>query len=463
MMNQNLKKLFLFSLLFMSLHNATSNSSIAQDVVWKYPSAKKIEQVDDYFGQKVADPYRWLENDVREDNEVANWVEKQNKLTFGYLKDLPYREKIEGRITELWNYEKYGLPRKAGDKYYYSKNDGLQNQSVVYQMDSLNGDPSVLLDPNKWSADGTIALAGMTFSDDGKFMAYGVQDGGSDWRTWKVMNALTGEILNDELNWIKFSGVSWSADNKGFFYGRYDEPEEGAKFQSLNKNMKVYYHLVGTKQSADKLIHSDSANPDWGFQTSATEDGKYLVVTIWKGTANKYRVNYKDLSDDANPIKELITTFDNEFSFIGNRDSWFYFLSDWKAPKKSVIAIDVTWIQEKARLSDALRSRLIRRTMSSAKSSMKARTVQKFQCLSLIVVTLNWMVPTLLCYTRTGGSVFPSHPVFQLVAFNGWRWAEYLQCPIFEVVGNTASHGILQERKLKNKTCLTILLPQQNI
>ncbi|MDA7662762.1 prolyl oligopeptidase family serine peptidase [Pirellulaceae bacterium] len=341
MMNQNLKKLFLFSLLFMSLHNATSNSSIAQDVVWKYPSAKKIEQVDDYFGQKVADPYRWLENDVREDNEVANWVEKQNKLTFGYLKDLPYREKIEGRITELWNYEKYGLPRKAGDKYYYSKNDGLQNQSVVYQMDSLNGDPSVLLDPNKWSADGTIALAGMTFSDDGKFMAYGVQDGGSDWRTWKVMNALTGEILNDELNWIKFSGVSWSADNKGFFYGRYDEPEEGAKFQSLNKNMKVYYHLVGTKQSADKLIHSDSANPDWGFQTSATEDGKYLVVTIWKGTANKYRVNYKDLSDDANPIKELITTFDNEFSFIGNRDSWFYFLSDWKAPKKSVIAIDV--------------------------------------------------------------------------------------------------------------------------
>lgn len=308
---------------------------------WDYPDAKKIDQIDDFFGFKIADPYRWLENDVREDKEVSDWVEQQNKLTFSYLKDLPYREKIEQRITELWNYEKYGLPRKSGSHYYYSKNDGLQNQSVIYQVDKLDGAPKVLIDPNEWSKDGTVALAGMAFSDNGKYLAYGIQDGGSDWRTWKVMDVTTGKILQDELNWIKFSGISWSADNKGFFYGRYDEPEKGEKFQSLNKNMKVFYHRVGTSQAEDQLIHQNADEPDWGFQTDATEDGKYLVITVWKGTANKYRISFKDLTKEDSPVKELISNFDHEFTFVGNHGPLLYFVSDWKAPKKCVLAINV--------------------------------------------------------------------------------------------------------------------------
>ena len=326
------------TLLFMQNPNSVSGQDQKK---WIYPKTEKVDQVDEYFGNKVADPYRWLENDVRKDEKVEKWVKAQNEITFDYLKKLPYREEIEKRITKLWNYEKYGLPRKAGKFYYYSKNDGLQNQSVIYQTSTLKGDAEVLVDPNKWSKDGTIALAGMSFSDDGKYMAYGIQDGGSDWRTWKIMNVETKETLEDELNWIKFSGVSWSADSSGFYYGRYDKPAEGGKFQSLNKNMKVFYHKVGTPQSEDKLVLATPDNPDWGFQTSETEDGKYLVVTVWKGTADKYRIKYKDLSKTDNPIVDLIDDFQNEFSFIGNRGSQFYFKSDWKAPKKCVIAIDV--------------------------------------------------------------------------------------------------------------------------
>ncbi len=334
-----MRSLLGFSLFFMIGINLTGQDTNGSG--WKYPNSKTVDQVDNYFGTEIADPYRWLENDVRVDKEVEKWVADQNELTFGYLKTLPFREEIEARITKLWNYEKYGLPRKAGNKYYYSKNNGLQNQSVIYQVDSLDGQPKILVDPNQWSDDGTVALAGMSFSHDGNLMAYGIQDGGSDWRTWKVMDVQSGNILSDELNWIKFSGISWSADNKGFYYGRYDEPQKGEKFQSLNKDMKVYYHRVGTPQNDDKLIHASPKNPDWGFQTNATEDGKYLVITVWKGTADKYRIKFKDLSDTDNPMVDLIDNFENEYSFIGNEGPWFYFKSDWKAPKKCVLAINV--------------------------------------------------------------------------------------------------------------------------
>ena len=334
-----MRSLLGFSLFFMIGINLTGQDTNGSG--WKYPNSKTVDQVDNYFGTEIADPYRWLENDVRVDKEVEKWVADQNELTFGYLKTLPFREEIEARITKLWNYEKYGLPRKAGNKYYYSKNNGLQNQSVIYQVDSLDGQPKILVDPNQWSDDGTVALAGMSFSHDGNLMAYGIQDGGSDWRTWKVMDVQSGNILSDELNWIKFSGISWSADNKGFYYGRYDEPQKGEKFQSLNKDMKVYYHRVGTPQNDDKLIHASPENPDWGFQTNATEDGKYLVITVWKGTADKYRIKFKDLSDTDNPMVDLIDNFENEYSFIGNEGPWFYFKSDWKAPKKCVLAINV--------------------------------------------------------------------------------------------------------------------------
>ncbi len=306
-----------------------------------YPKSQKTDQVDEYFGTKVPDPYQWLEGDVRESEEVRSWVETQSQFTNQYIEKLPYREQIEKRLTRLWDYEKYGPPSKRGGRYYFSKNDGLQNQSVVYRQDTLDDEPQVLLDPNEWSEDGTVSLGGMAFSDDGKYMAYGVQKSGSDWRTWHVMEIETGAKLDDEIGWIKFGGVSWTPDSKGFFYSRYAEPADGEAFQSANKNQKVYYHVVGTSQSEDKLVHEDPDNPEWGFNPGVTEDGKYLVVTTWKGTDDRYRILYRGLDDTDAKLTVLIDNFENEFSFVGNEGSRFYFKSDVNAPKKCVLIIDV--------------------------------------------------------------------------------------------------------------------------
>ena len=197
----------------------------------KYPETKKVDHVDDHHGTKVPDPYRWLEDDVRQSKEVAAWVEAQNKITFAFLESIPQRDAIKKRLTELWNYEKFGVPVKAGGRYYYFKNDGLQNQSVMYAIDTLTSEPRVLIDPNSWSKDGTVALAATSFSDDGKYLAYSVAEAGSDWNIWRVLETESGRLLTDELKWVKFSGVSWTKDNRGFFYSRYDEPKEGAAFQ----------------------------------------------------------------------------------------------------------------------------------------------------------------------------------------------------------------------------------------
>ena len=309
-----------------------------------YPESKTVDHTDEYFGTKVADPYIWLEEDVRTSEDVAQWVEEQNKVTFGYLKHLPHREEIETRLTKLWDYEKYGTPFKRGGRFYYHKNDGLQNQSVLYRLDSLDGNPKVLMDPNTWSEDGTVALGGLAFSDDGKYVAYGVQESGSDWRTWYVMDIESGTKLDDKISWIKFGGADWSEDSKGFFYNRYDEPKEGEEFQSLNKNQKVFYHRIGTPQSEDILIHEDSEHPDWGFSPTVTEDGAYLVITVWVGTDDRYRVMYAKLdgSIDGRPeMVQLIENFENEYSYVGNEGSKFYFKSDIDAPKKCLLSIDL--------------------------------------------------------------------------------------------------------------------------
>ena len=307
----------------------------------KYPETRKVDQTDDFFGVEVADPYRWLEQDVRESDAVRDWVERQNELTFAYLKSLPYRDQIERRLTELWNYEKYGTPFKEGGRFYFFKNDGLQNQNVLYRLDALDAQPQVLIDPNRWSDDGTIALGGMAFSDDGKYLAYGVQESGSDWRTWHVMEIESGKKLDDEIRWIKFGGATWAPDNQGFFYNRYDEPKEGDTFQSLNKNQKVFYHRLGTLQSDDVLVHADPEHPDWGFSPTVTEDGNYLVLTVWKGTDDRYRVMYKRLDSPDAPLVDLIDRFDNEYSYIGNDETLFYFQSNFEAPRKCILAIDL--------------------------------------------------------------------------------------------------------------------------
>ena len=307
----------------------------------KYSETRRVDHVDVYHGTKVPDPYRWLEDDVRESKEVAAWVTAKNKEAFAYLESIPEREPIKKRLTELWNYEKYGTPFKRGGRYYHYKNDGLQNQYVLYTLDSLDGKPRVFIDPNKWSKDGTVALAGTSFSDDGEYVAYGVAEAGSDWRTWRIMDVDTGRVLDDELKWVKFSSPSWTHDNRGFFYGRYDEPEEGAKFQDLNVNQKVFYHRVGMSQSDDALVYQRPDHPKWGFGADVTEDGRYLIITIWKGTDDKYRILYKDLNEPYGMPLDLIDNFDNEYTFVGNDGPAFYFKTDVDAPRRRLIAIDI--------------------------------------------------------------------------------------------------------------------------
>ncbi len=316
-------------------------SSVSAGEKLKYPDTKKVDQVDDLHGVKVQDPYRWLEDDVRQSKEVAEWVAAENAITSAYLAAIPQRDALKKRLTELWNYEKFGAPFKAGGRYFYFKNDGLQNQSVLYKLESLNADPVVLIDPNKWSKDGTVALGSTSFSDDGRFAAYSVAEAGSDWNTWRILEVESGRQLTDELKWVKFSGASWTPDNKGFFYSRYDEPPEGAAFQKTNLNQQVFYHRIGSSQSDDVLVYKRPDEPTWGFGTRVTEDGRYLVIEIWKGTDHKYRIVYKDLTEPYGMPVELIENFDCEYSFIGNEGMTFYFQTDLDAPRKRIIAIDI--------------------------------------------------------------------------------------------------------------------------
>jgi len=339
---------------------AMSQSLPAQEKNLVYPVTKTVDQVDDLHGTPVEDSYRWLEDDVRTNPEVASWVESQNKVTFDFLKSIPQREAIQKRMTELWNYEKIGAPFKRGGRYYFSRNDGLQNQNVLFQQETLNSDSSVLLDPNSWSKDGTVALSGTAFSDDGRYVAYGIQDAGSDWNTWRIMEIATNRVLEEELKWVKFSGAEWTPDSRGFFYARYPQPEEGAAFTSLNTNMKVYYHRVGTLQSSDVLVYERPDHPEWGFQLSVSEDGHYLIITVWQGTDDRYRIVVRDLTEPYGLPYELIDNFEHEYSFVGNDSQVLYFKTNVDAPNRRVIAIDLkkpareNWTQVIAETDNAM-------------------------------------------------------------------------------------------------------------
>jgi prolyl oligopeptidase len=318
-------------------------AATAQEKKVIYPETKKVDVVDDYHGTKVPDPFRWLETDVRESKDVAEWVAAQNKVTNQFLESIPERPTINKRITDLWNFERFTAPAKEGGKYFFTKNDGLQNQNVVYVADSLDGEPRMLLDPNTLSQDGTVALAGFVPSDDAKYAAYGLAEAGSDWNTWKVLEIATGKTLPDELKWVKFSGASWTKDNKGFFYSRFPEPEKGAAFQSLNVNQTLYYHKLGTPQGDDQLVYALPDQPAWTIGGQVTDDGKYLVVSIGDGTTSrKYRLAYKNLAEPAGKVIDLVPNHDNKFSFVDNIGTTLYFVSDHKAKKNQVVAIDLT-------------------------------------------------------------------------------------------------------------------------
>ncbi len=305
------------------------------------PLSRRIEHADEYHGVRVPDPYRWLEDDVRVSSDVAAWVEAQNRETFAFLEGIPQRSMLQARLKTMWDFPKYSTPSRHGGRYYYLKNNGLQNQSVLSVQETLDSEPRVLIDPNAWSADGTVALAGLSFSDDGRYVAYGVQDGGSDWRIWRILEIETGRVLDEELRWIKFNSPAWTPDGAGFFYARFPEPQEGAAFQNLNLNQRVYYHRVGRPQSDDALVYHRPDQPEWGYSADVTEDGRYLVLTVHLGTDDRYRVMYRDLAEPFAMPVDLIDNFENEYTFLGNDATVFYFKTDLEAPRKRIIAIDV--------------------------------------------------------------------------------------------------------------------------
>ena len=305
----------------------------------KYPLTRKTAQVDDYHGTQVADPYRWLEDDNAA--ETKAWVEEQNKVTFDYLARIPQRQGLRDRLTRLWNFERYGLPYRKGTRYFISRNSGLQNQSVLYTLDSLDAEPRPLLDPNTLSPDGTVALAGLRPSEDGNLLAYGLAVAGSDWNEWKVRDVRTGKDLGDHLRWVKFSGASWTRDNLGFYYSRYDEPKPGEALKGVNYYQKLYYHRVGTPQSEDPLIYERPDHKEWGFGGSVTEDGRYLVITVSQGTDPKNRVFYQELGAAGGKVVELLNELDASYNFVGNDGPLFWFLTDLKSPRGRVIGIDL--------------------------------------------------------------------------------------------------------------------------
>lgn len=319
-------------------------SALAQSTL-TYPTTDRVDHTEVYHGVSVPDPYRWLEESA-DDPRVSAWITAQNELTQGYLASLPGREKIKARFTELLNYERFGTPNEEGGRYFFSRNDGLQDQSVLYVMDHWGAEPRVLLDPNGWSDDNTVSLAGTSVSPDGRLIAYLVSDGGSDWRTIKIRDIVTGEDLPDVIEWAKFTGVSWERDSGAFYYSRYDEPHtDGGELIALNENQKLYRHVLGTPQGDDTLVYARPDEPKWGFGGFVTEDGRYLGIITTKGTFRENNVAYVDLhssAEGATPeIVHLLEGFEADYSWVGNVGSVVYFKTDLLAPLGRVIAIDL--------------------------------------------------------------------------------------------------------------------------
>lgn len=317
---------------------------------WDYPRARVSPQVDDLHGVGVPDPYRWMED--LDSEETKAWVEAENAVTFGYLETIEERAPIAAHLEKLWNYERYGSPWEEGGRYFFTKNDGLQNQSVYYwgeSLDALVANPKVLLDPNTLSEDGTTAVSGLAISDDGKRMAYALSDAGSDWKRWLVRDIESGKDLEDRIEWTKFTGLSWTPDGQGFFYGAYEPPREGDEFEQVNKNQKLYYHRLGDKQSKDQLVYADPSQPDWQFDGFTSEDGDYLIIDVSVGTDVRNMLYFAELDGgktkrkrvQVGKIDKLIPELEARYSFIGNVGSEFYFFTNLDAPRGRVIKIDV--------------------------------------------------------------------------------------------------------------------------
>ena len=266
-------------------------------MAFEYPPTRRVDQVDDYHGTAVADPYRWLEQSA-DVPEVRAWIEAQNAVTFSHLETIPEREAFRARLTELWDYPKLGTPFKRGGRYFQFRNSGLQNQNVLYVMDDPRDEGRVLLDPNTLSDDGTVALGMFSVSKSGRYLAYSISASGSDWQTWRVRDVSTGEDLDDVIEWSKFSTASWRPDDSGFFYSAYPVPEDGAAYTAKNENCEVRYHALGTPAADDTVIYVRPDEPEWGFNVSITEDGGYLVLSIRKGASSDNLLFWRPLDGD---------------------------------------------------------------------------------------------------------------------------------------------------------------------
>ena len=323
---------------------AGSTGAQTQSAPLSYPVAARGSQVDIYHGVSVADPYRWLED--TDAPETKAWVEAQNRLTDSFLASITERPAIRNRLTQLWNYARFSAPFKEGGRYFYFQNTGLQNQSVLFVQDGRTSPPRVLLDPNLFSADGTVALAGQAASNNGRYLAYGISTSGSDWRELRVRDVNTGRDLPDVVKWVKFSNIAWTHDNRGFFYSRYDEPVTGNKMTSVNRNHKIYYHRLGQPQSRDELIFDRPDQPDWLLQGRITDDGQYLIITVSQGSDVRNRLYFIDLDNPGkpqinNPVVRLLDRLDAEYEFVGNRRTLFYVRTDRNAPKGRIVAISI--------------------------------------------------------------------------------------------------------------------------
>lgn len=325
-----------------AVHAAEDAAASAPGPALAYPDTARGDTVDPQFGVDVADPYRWLEDDVRVNPKVADWVAAQNKVTDAYLATLPGRDTFKKRMTELYNYERFGLPTKAGTRYFYTRNDGLQPQSVLYVREGLKGEGRVLIDPNLWAKDGATALAEWNPSEDGKHLLYSVQDGGTDWRIVRVKDVATGQDLPDEVRWVKFSALDWAKDGGGFYYSRFPEPAAGGAFQSLNENHSVYFHRLGTPQSADVLIHATPDKPKLNNSAIVTDDGQYLLVFGSEGTDARlgltlYPVRAKGVGK---PVT-LVDDFANNWEYVTNQGPLFTFVTNKGAPRERLVSMDI--------------------------------------------------------------------------------------------------------------------------
>lgn len=319
--------------------SASAQQCNPQPRTYSYPLSKQVDQIDAYHGVKVNDPYRWLEDGNSDDTRA--WVSAQNKMSQDFFAQIPAREAIRQRLTALWNFERYGVPFKEGGRYFYSHNDGLQNQAVLYTLKKLDDTPRVLLDPNSLATDGTVALAGLSVSPNGKYLAYGTAASGSDWNEWKVRDIDTGKDLDDHLKWVKFAETSWTRDGRGFFYSRYDEPKESTKLADVNYFQKLYFHKIGTPQSADVLTYERQDQKEWSFTGKVSNDGHYLIIGIDSGNVRKNRVYYKDLRKQDGTVMKLLDGNDSEYTFIDNHGPVFWFYTNNGAPKGRVVAIDI--------------------------------------------------------------------------------------------------------------------------